>query len=52
LSSIFFIVLFLGTSIFVFFGKKFIKVSIKWWFGFRQPNENETSKLLIPMSRI
>ena len=29
LSSIFFIVLFLGTSIFVFFGKKFIKVSIK-----------------------
>lgn len=29
LSSIFFIVLLLGTSIFVFFGKKFIKVSIK-----------------------
>ena len=29
LSSIFFIVLFLSTSIFVFFGKKFIKVSIK-----------------------
>jgi ethanolamine permease len=29
LSSIFFLVLFLGTSIFVFFGKKFIKVSIK-----------------------
>lgn len=29
LSSIFFIVLFLSTSIFAFFGKKFIKVSIK-----------------------